>query len=116
MTLLKGKHNFGTVDEVRCTIVEKGIGTERRDFLKRLLEHNDFEVKIGEDKRKKEEDPITYVVGVTDMAFNPVIWVYQRKLKSFDGHKVTPDYWNQFTETLEPNYWIPEKKDFAKGD
>lgn len=116
MTLLKGKHNFGLIEEARCTIVEKGIDQERVDFLKKLLEHNGFEVKTQEGKRKKEEDPITYTIGVTDMVFNPVVAVYQRKLRTFDNHKVTPDYWNQNTEKLEPNYWMPEKKDFLKKD
>jgi len=39
------------------------------------------------------------------MVFNPTIWVFQRKLKTFDGHKVTQDYWNQRTEDTKPQYW-----------
>jgi hypothetical protein len=31
-------------------------------------------------------------------------WVYESKLKTPDGKKVTADYWNQKTKTLEPNY------------
>ena len=36
-----------------------------------------------------------YTVAVTDMTFNPTIWVFEHKLKTPDGRKVTQDYWNQ---------------------
>ena len=39
------------------------------------------------------------------MVFNPTIWIFQRKLKTFDGHKATQDYWNQLTEDTNPHYW-----------
>ena len=39
------------------------------------------------------------------MVFNPTIWVFQRKLKTFDDHKVTQDYWNQQDENTAPQYW-----------
>ena len=58
-----------------------------------------------EDKKKIEEDPQLYTVGVTDMVFNPTVWVFQRRLKTFAGHKVTQDYWNQQTEDTAPQYW-----------
>jgi hypothetical protein len=102
---LSGKHSFGSIGETRVTFVEKGVNENRRDFLKKLLEHNGFEVIIDEDKKKTEEDPQLYTVAVTDMVFNPTIWVFERKLKTFDGHKVTQDYWNQKTEDTNPHYW-----------
>ncbi len=102
---LAGKHMFGSIEDTRVTFVEKKIEKNRADFLKKLLEHNGFEVLIQEDKRKTEEDPQLYTVAVTDMIFNPTIWVYQRKLRTFDGHKVTADYWNQLTENTHPQYW-----------
>ena len=102
---LAGKHMFGSIEDTRVTFVEKGVDEGRRDFLKKLLEHNGFEVIIQEDKRKTEEDPQLYTVAVTDMVFNPTIWVFERKLKTFDGHKVTQDYWNQLTEDTNPQYW-----------
>ena len=107
---LSGKHTFGSIEETRVTFVEKGVDENRRDFLKKLLEHNDLEVIIAEEKRKTEEDPQLYTVAVTDMVFNPTIWVFQRKLKTFDGHKVTQDYWNQKTEDTNPEYWNNGKK------
>lgn len=102
---LSGKHMFGSIGETRVTFVEKGVDVGRRDFLKSLLEHNGFEVIIEEVAKKLEEDPQLYTVAVTDMVFNPTIWVYQRKLKTLDGHKVTQGYWEQQTEDTNPKYW-----------
>ena len=102
---LTGKHSFGSIGETRVTFVEKKVEENRRDFLKKLLEHNGFEVIIDEEKRKTEEEPQLYTVAVTDMVFNPTIWVYERKMKTFDGHKVTPDYWEQRSTETNPKYW-----------
>lgn len=102
---LGGKHLFGNIEDTRVTFVEKKIEENRKDFLKKLLEYNGFEVIIQEEKRKSEEESQLYTVAVTDMVFNPTIWVYERKLRTFDGHKVTADYWNQLTEDTNPNYW-----------
>jgi len=102
---LAGKHQFGSIGETRVTFVEKKIEGARKDFLKRLLEHNGFEVIIQEEKRASEDVPQLYTVGVTDMVFNPTIWIFQRKLRTFDGRRVTQDYWNQKTEDAAPQYW-----------
>ena len=102
---LGGKHLFGSIEDQRVTFIEKKIEGNRKDFLKKLLEHNGFEVIIQEEKRKTEEEPQLYTVAVTDMVFNPTIWVFERKLKTFDGHKVTPEYWNQTSEDTAPQYW-----------
>ena len=102
---LSGKHTFGSIGETRVTFVEKGVDENRRNFLKELLEYNGFEVITEEEKRKSNEDPQLYTVAVTDMVFNPTIWVFERKLKTFDGHKVTQDYWNQKTQSTNPHYW-----------
>ena len=102
---LSGKHLFGSIEDIRVTFVEKGVSADRKEFLKKLLEYNGFEVLIQEDKRKTEEDPQLYTVGVTDMVFNPTVWIFQRKLETFDGHKVTQGYWNQETEDAKPQYW-----------
>ena len=102
---LTGKHTFGSIGETRVTFVEKNTNENRKNFLKKLLEHNGFEVIIDEEKRKTEEEPQLYTVAVTDMVFNPTIWVFERKLKTLDGRKVTQDYWNQQTEDTNPHYW-----------
>lgn len=106
---LSGKHDFGSIEDTRVTFVEKKIDKNRLDFLKKLLEHNGFEVVIQEEKRKTEEEPQLYTIAVTDMVFNPTIWVFQRKLKTFDGKKVTQDYWNQTTKEVKPQYWKNSK-------
>lgn len=103
---LAGKHQFGAIGDQRVTFVEKKIEKDRMEFLKKLLEVNDFEVVIQEEKRKSEEDPQLYTVAVTDMVFNPTVYVFQRRLKTMDGrHIVTQDYWNQVTEETKPQYW-----------
>ncbi len=105
MGALPGKHQFGSIADTRVTFVEKKIGKERMEFLKSLLEHNGFEVLVQEEKRKSDDDPQLYTLGVTDMVFNPTIWIFERKLKTFDGRKVTHDYWDQKTEDTSPQYW-----------
>ena len=102
---LEGKHLFGSIEDTRVTFIEKKIGEDRKDFLKKLLEHNGFEVIIQEEKRASEEDPQLYTVATTDMVFNPTIWIYGRKLRTFDGHKVSPAYWEQRTKETAPQYW-----------
>ncbi|MDZ4146773.1 MAG: hypothetical protein U1C58_00670 [Flavobacteriaceae bacterium] len=102
---LEGKHSFGSIGETRVTFVEKNTDETRKNFLEKLLIHNGFEVIIDAIEKKSEEDPQLYTVAVTDMVFNPTIWVYERKLKTFDGHKVTPAYWEQKTEDTNPMYW-----------
>lgn len=103
---LEGTHQFGSIGEQRVTFVEKGIGEERLDFLKNLLEFNGMEVVIEEQKRKTEDDPLLYNLGVTDMVFNPTVYVFQRRLKTLDGkHIVNQDYWNQLSEDTKPQYW-----------
>ena len=103
---LTGKHMFGAIGNQRVTFVEKKIGSDRMEFLKALLTFNGFEVVIQEEKRKSEEEPQLYTVGVTDMVFNPTVYVFQRRLKTIDGkHIVNQEYWNQQSEHAKPQYW-----------
>jgi hypothetical protein len=104
MTTFPGKHQFGSIGDTRVTFVEKKIPAERMEFLKKLLEHNGFEVVIQEEKVPEGEAPL-YTIGVTDMVFNPSIWVYERRLKTPDGHIVTKSYWFQEDEDTKPQYW-----------
>ena len=102
---LAGKHQFGAIGDQRVTFVEKKIEKGRLEFLKKLLEVNGFEVVIQEEKKKTEEEPQLYTIGVTDMVFNPTVYVFQRRLKTIDGKRiVTQDYWNQVTEETNPQY------------
>ncbi len=107
---LGGKHLFGSIGDQRVTFLEKKIGEERMKFLKALMEANGYEVVLQEEKRKSEEDPQLYTVGVTDMSFNPTTYVFQRRLKTIDGeHIVNQDYWNQKSEDTNPRYWKNSK-------
>jgi hypothetical protein len=103
---LKAKHIVEEIEGIRCTIVEKGATPERCTFLKELLEFNKFDVKIVEDKKETEDAPTLYVIGVTDLEFNPVIAVYEMKLKTLEGQNVSPDYWNQKTAYSNDQYWL----------
>lgn len=103
MALNKGKHLVEEIDGERCSVVEKGVSAERIEFLKKLLEFNNYTVKVI-----ANGEPETFKIGVTDLLFNPVVEVYKRSLKSLSGKKVTPAYWLQEStkETeAEVNYW-----------
>lgn len=108
-SLNKVKPQIEEINGLRCVIVEQNIDESRADFLTRLLLHNGYAV----EKSVDAEGIIT--LGVTDLLFNPVIDVYKRRLRSFTGHKVTPAYWLQLsdTETIdEVQYW---KKSSMEG-
>ena len=105
MALDSGKHTEKDINEVRCKVLEKGVSKERTDFLKDLLEYNGFTIQIQEEKRKSEEDPQTYIIGVTDITFNPVLAVYKFLLKTKDGRNVSPAYYNQISDDTRPEYY-----------
>ena len=136
MSISKGKHVEKEINEIRCRIVESAISKDRANFLKELLEYNGYEVHIKEEPvtpppppPKPEiteegvetvevvQEPLpepepTFIVGVTDIIFNPVVAVYNRILRTLDGKHVTADYWNQKTIKAEPNYWDRSKKEW----
>ena len=106
MGLESGKHIEKEIEGELYRIVESGISDKSRiDFLTTILEHNGYEVKWAEEPRKTEDLPLTMMIGVTDLTFNPVIGVYGRRLRSLDGHRITPEYWNQKGESFSPVYW-----------
>ena len=102
---LKAKHIVEEINGVRCTIVEKGATQKRIDFLKALLEFNKFEVLVAEDKKETEDAPTLFTIGVTDIVFSPVIAVYEMSLKTPDGKRVSPAYWEQKTDEIVDQYW-----------
>jgi hypothetical protein len=109
MALTKGKHIIAEIGGVRCTVVESGAGENRCAFLKQLLEQNGYEVKTEKEKSKEGTLLETCILGVTDIRFNPMITVYEQKLKRTDGHVVTPAYWNQWTADPDLPYWMVSK-------
>jgi hypothetical protein len=102
---LKAKHIVEEINGVRCTVVEKGAAPKRIEFLRSLLEFNKFEVMVTEDKKETDDAPTLFTIGVTDLVFNPVIAVYEMALKTPDGKKVSPAYWDQKTTESADEYW-----------
>jgi hypothetical protein len=107
---LKAKHIVEEINGVRCTVVEKGVTQKRVDFLKTLLEFNKFEVLVAEDKKESEDAPTLFTLGVTDLVFSPIIAVYELSLKTPDGKRVSPAYWDQKTTECVDEYWTFEDK------
>jgi len=109
MALTNGKHIVNEIDGIRCTIVEDKADLKRVDFLKDLLTFNKFEVKVAENPKKVETDPVTYTVGVTDVVFNPIIAIYEKSLFNRFGNVVTPNFWNQISENAKVPYWTVKR-------
>lgn len=112
MSLLKFEHKIIDIDGVAYRIIEAGTTQERAKFLQQLLSINNHETTIQEVPAKEEGQPSTFNLVSPDVTLNPIVKVYNRELKTEDGKKVTPDYWNQMTTQVEPNYWDKTKKDF----
>lgn len=93
MSLNNAKHIVAEIDGVRCTIVESEITLERAAFLSSLLQENNLEVmELVIPPSAEGKEPL-YTIGVTDLVFNPVFAVYERRLRTPDGEIVTPRYW-----------------------
>ncbi len=107
---LKAKHIIEEINGVRCTLVEKGATPKRVEFLKNLLEFNQLVVQVAEDKKETEDAPTLFTIGVTDIVFSPVIAVYEMSLKTPDGKRVSPAYWDQKTTEIVDEYWTFEDK------
>lgn len=112
MSLLKFEHKIIEIDGVAHRIIEDGTTREHAEFLKNLLALNRHPSVIQEVPAKVEGQPSTFTLATPDVTFNPIVKVYNRELRTPDGKHVTPDYWNQKTTKLEPNYWDREKKEW----
>lgn len=110
-------HLFEDLDGVKCAIVEKDISSDRKDFLKELLELNGYTVVVvpapppkaapakaavtadgGEPVPAPEPAPAAeekYILGVTDVTFNSTNAIFGRLLKTRSGRVVTMAFWNQ---------------------
>ena len=106
MALNKGKHVIAEIEGIRSTVVETGLNEIRGLFLKEILQQNGFEVKMEKEKTKDGTQLETWILGVNDIIFNPVIRVYEQKLFRPDGHPVTPAYWNQWAVDPDLPYWM----------
>jgi len=109
-------HEFEELDGVKCGIVEKNVSPARVEFLKKLLEYNNYKVVVvpsplpkvvaapvvkteeGTEAAPTPPPPVapeTFTVGVTDYTFNTINAIFGRLLKTPDGHVVTLAYWHQ---------------------
>ena len=104
-------HLFEELNGIKCAIVEKNVSKERTEFLKSLLEHNQFTVVVvpspspkaapapttGDDTQAvvAAQSEETFTIGVTDVMFNPTNAIFGRLLKTQDGRTVTLAYWKQ---------------------
>jgi len=111
MSLDKFQHVTKEIDGITYRIIEAGVSKGRADFLQQLLAHNKLKVIVEVDPPQEGAEQ-TYTLITPDVTFNPVVKVYNRELRTPDGRRVTPDYWNQLTEKTEPNYWDLKKKNF----
>ncbi len=109
MGSLKGKHMVTEIAGTRVSVVETGATEARKEFLAGLLQQNGYSV-LSDPEKSKDGSPLgTYVVGVTDLLFNPVIMVYERRLYRADGNLVTPAFWEQKAAETEVPYWQVER-------
>jgi hypothetical protein len=106
-------HEFEELNGVKCAIVEKNASQQRIDFLKPLLEFNNYMVLVVASPPPKAAapaatpatidapveplppPPATYTIGVTDVTFNPTNAIFGRLLKTPGGRVVTLAYWQQ---------------------
>jgi len=113
-------HEFEELNGIKCAIVEKNASQERVDFLKALLEFNNYTVVVVASPPPKAAaapaaasttaaaegseppaapapppPPVTFTIGVTDVSFNPINAIFGRLLKTPNRHVVTLDYWQQ---------------------
>lgn len=109
---LQAKHIVEEINGTRCTIVEKGASAARCSFLSNLLTFNGFEVLTDVQTDKDGNEVCT--VGVTDLVFHPTIAVYEMKLKTPDGKRVSPAYWDQLEDEVIQQYWVA-KEDVKAG-
>jgi hypothetical protein len=109
MAINNAKHIISEIDGVRCTIVESGVSLERAAFLRDILEFNNLEVKEIEVSSENPGEESKYTIGVSDLMFNPVFAIYERQLKTREGSRITPGYWNQECIECDPRYWVRRK-------
>lgn len=123
---LNPNHTFEELNEVKCSIVEKNCSIQRSEFLKKLLEQNNFSVVIAKSPPPKtvvkpagavesetpeviSNQPETFTVGVSDLSFNVVNAIYNRELKTPDGNIVSPSYWKQAQQSSVIDTWYWKK-------
>jgi hypothetical protein len=109
MSLQKFEHITREIEGVNYRVIETHITQERAAFLQNLLKVNGVPTRLEADP-PVEGKPVTYTLLTPEVTCNPVVKVYNRELRTPDGRRITPDYWNQVTTETNPNYWDLRKK------
>jgi len=91
-------HTIEEINGIRCSVIEKGISSERADFIKSILESSGLETALFTDPNEK------IIIGVTDITFNLIHALYSRKLFTATKEVVTPAIWYQKIQH-EGFYW-----------
>lgn len=102
------------VDSARCVVVERHVPEQRKEFLKELLELNHYVVMTELEAKETPGVPDTYLLGVTDVTFNPVIALYEGALKTRKNRTVSLAYWLQETNICDSRYWVAGKKNLDR--
>jgi hypothetical protein len=130
---LNPNHAFEELEGTKCSIVEKNCTPERAEFLKKLLEYNKFTVVVIKSPPPKvvakppvkvtnpdgtitevpaelpPPPPETFIVGVTDLSFDPITAVFNRQLKTPQGKIVDAEYWKQRADKPREKKWYWEQ-------
>ncbi|MEN9686140.1 MAG: hypothetical protein RLZZ28_1926 [Bacteroidota bacterium] len=106
-------HEFEDLNGTKCAIVEKNASAGRVEFLKGILELNQYQVIVIESPPPKlapaaapateavpvqeaaAVPPASFTIGVTDLMFNATNAIFGRALKTATGRVVTLAYWKQ---------------------
>jgi len=111
-------HEFEDLDNIKCAIVEKNASADRVQFLKNLLELNQYQVVVVDSPAPKAAPvaaapivegveatpapmpepaatPTTFTMGVTNLTFNATNAIFGRCLKTKEGSIVSLAYWQQ---------------------
>jgi len=110
-------HEFEDLDNIKCAIVEKNASADRVQFLKNLLEFNQYQVVVVGSPAPKAAPvaaapivdgveatpapiaepaaPTSFTVGVTNLTFNATNAILGRSLKTKEGSVVSLAYWQQ---------------------
>jgi hypothetical protein len=128
---LNPNHAFEELEGVKCSIVEKNCTPERTKFLKDLLEFNKFTVVVVKSPPPKAAapkpappvaegetpappppappaPPETFIIGVTDVTFNPVSAIFNKELITPTKQFVDLKFWKQETDAPQKNKWYWE--------
>ncbi|MCX8473276.1 MAG: hypothetical protein ORN85_06465 [Sediminibacterium sp.] len=100
-------HEVEEINGVRCAIVEKEITYKRCEFLRKILDENNYKVyiqnmntaaKLNNIEDSSTPENLLYKIGVDDLSFNVINAIFGRLLKDSYKNPITLEFWNQQIE------------------